>query len=405
MPHVRSVSIGVWLTARVAPRAERARRHRPLRRAHALQGHDTPLGRGHRPAGGFDRRAARRVHVEGVRRLLRQGARRAPAARDRHPVRPRRRTRSSSPTTSSARRRSSSKRSRWSRTRPTISCTSSSPSVSGTVIRSGVRSSARPTSVSALDAAALRRYFRDTYVAEQFVVVAVGNLEHAAVRRSSSARSRARAASRARRSTDLPPVAPRRADAAEGARTEPRVPWHDRAAAESSRSLCRVRAEHRARRVDELAPLSERAREAWSRLLGVFVAERLSGRRRSASTRAAATKPSASSIDVVIAEIRRLKDDAAAGRRAAARQGSPEGLADAQPGEHVEPHVASRASGDLSRPRRHARRDARGDRARHDRGRAAARDAVFPRRRARRDRARQRQRPRSVEAGSNAPRG
>jgi predicted Zn-dependent peptidase len=40
-----------------------------------------------------------------------------------------------------------------------------------------------PTSVSALDSATLRQYFGDTYVASNFVVVAVGNLEHAAVRR------------------------------------------------------------------------------------------------------------------------------------------------------------------------------------------------------------------------------
>ncbi|MGQ0735167.1 MAG: M16 family metallopeptidase [Acidobacteriota bacterium] len=38
-------------------------------------------------------------------------------------------------------------------------------------------------SVSALDEAILRRYFSDTYVASNFVVVAVGNLEHEAVRR------------------------------------------------------------------------------------------------------------------------------------------------------------------------------------------------------------------------------
>src|SRR4026209_814231 len=35
-----------------------------------------------------------------------------------------------------------------------------------------------PASVSALDQTTLRRYFGDTYVADQFVVVAVGNLEH-----------------------------------------------------------------------------------------------------------------------------------------------------------------------------------------------------------------------------------
>jgi predicted Zn-dependent peptidase len=39
-----------------------------------------------------------------------------------------------------------------------------------------------PASVSSLDQPTLRRYFLDTYTADQFVVVGVGNLEHGAVR-------------------------------------------------------------------------------------------------------------------------------------------------------------------------------------------------------------------------------
>jgi predicted Zn-dependent peptidase len=39
-----------------------------------------------------------------------------------------------------------------------------------------------PASISSLDQATFRRYFRDTYVARNFIVVAVGNLEHDAVR-------------------------------------------------------------------------------------------------------------------------------------------------------------------------------------------------------------------------------
>ena len=108
-----------------------------------FKGTPTRIGRGHRAAGGLDRRPARRVHVEGVRRLLHQGARRAPAAGRRHPGRPRRATRCLPTTTSSERRRSSSKRSRWSRTRPTISSTRFSPRRSGTGIRSAGRFSAR----------------------------------------------------------------------------------------------------------------------------------------------------------------------------------------------------------------------------------------------------------------------
>ena len=59
-----------------------------------------------RAAGGFDRRPDRRLHVEGIRRLLPQGARRAPAARRRHPRRPDLAIRCSPKRTSSARRRS-----------------------------------------------------------------------------------------------------------------------------------------------------------------------------------------------------------------------------------------------------------------------------------------------------------
>ena len=128
--------------ARLAARIGRARRHRPLRRAHAVQGHGDPDGRGHRAGDRFDWRPARRVHRQGIRELLHQGARRAPAARDRHPVGHRAATRRSAPATSSARRRSCSKRSRWSRTRPTIWCTSCSRRASGKTIRSAGRFSA-----------------------------------------------------------------------------------------------------------------------------------------------------------------------------------------------------------------------------------------------------------------------
>ena len=44
MPHVRSVSIGVWLTRGSRHESDARQRHRPLRRAHALQGHRGPLG-------------------------------------------------------------------------------------------------------------------------------------------------------------------------------------------------------------------------------------------------------------------------------------------------------------------------------------------------------------------------
>ena len=87
MPHVRSVAVGIWLTRGSRHEPAEASRHRALCRAHALQGHSwTECGR-NRAAGRFDRRPDRRVHVEGIRRLLPQGLRRASAARGRHPRR------------------------------------------------------------------------------------------------------------------------------------------------------------------------------------------------------------------------------------------------------------------------------------------------------------------------------
>ena len=74
---------------------------------------------------------------------------------------------------------------------------------------------------------------------------------------------------------------------------------------------------------------------------------------------AARTTRSREVVDLSLAELRELRDDAGAGRRTAPRQGSPEGQPDAEPREHVEPHVASGAAGDLLRPPLHARRDAR----------------------------------------------
>ena len=86
MPHVRSVTIGVWLT--------RGSRHESDERggiAHFVEhmlfkGTDTRTCRGHRAGDRFDRRPARRLHGEGIRQLLHQGARRAPAAGGRSAV-------------------------------------------------------------------------------------------------------------------------------------------------------------------------------------------------------------------------------------------------------------------------------------------------------------------------------
>ena len=89
------------------------------------------------------------------------------------------RTRCSPPTTSSARRKSCSKRSRWSRTRPTISCTRSSRRRYWNGHPLGRPDSrARRRRVSALDQRDAPALFPRHLRAPNFVVVAVGNLEH-----------------------------------------------------------------------------------------------------------------------------------------------------------------------------------------------------------------------------------
>ena len=63
-------------------------------------------------------------------------------------------------------------------------------------------------------------------------------------------------------------------------------------------------------------------------------------------------------IDLVVEELRGVKHDAGASRRAAAGEGSPQGQPDAQPREHGQPHVAPRPAGHLLRSAVRSRRDA-----------------------------------------------
>jgi predicted Zn-dependent peptidase len=111
-----------------------------------------------------------------------------------------------SPTTSSARRRSCSKRSRWSRTRPTISSTSCSRRVLGEPSARAADSRHRRT-VESFNAPLLRDYFGGVYTAQNLIVSAVGN--------SSTSRARAGAGEvriargRASRRRETPQVAAR----------------------------------------------------------------------------------------------------------------------------------------------------------------------------------------------------
>ena len=83
MPHVRSVTVGVWLT-----RGSRHESDAESGVAHFVEhmlfkGTTTRSAQRHRADDRLDRRPARRVHGEGIRELLHQGARRASADRDR----------------------------------------------------------------------------------------------------------------------------------------------------------------------------------------------------------------------------------------------------------------------------------------------------------------------------------
>ena len=61
-------------------------------------------------------------------------------------------------------------------------------------------------------------------------------------------------------------------------------------------------------------------------------------------------------VESILKEFRELKQQPRQRRRIAARQGSSEGLADAEPGIHLQPHVQPGAPGDVLRPLLHARR-------------------------------------------------
>ena len=87
MPHVRSVSVGIWVGTGSRQETGDAERHHPLHRAHAVQGHHLPQRRGDRALGGFDRRQPGRLHRQGTGELQHQGAGRAPAARLRRSLR------------------------------------------------------------------------------------------------------------------------------------------------------------------------------------------------------------------------------------------------------------------------------------------------------------------------------
>ena len=249
------------------------------------------------------------------------------------------------------------------------------------------RPSARPADsrrarhrLGARSRGAARATSQDAYVAPNFIVAAVGNLEHERVRDLVSAAF-------ARAGATGTPIARdgaghrRRGDRAhQGSRAEPRVPRRGRG--------CRT-----------ATPIAT-WRYALNTMLGGSMSSRLFQNVREKRGLAYAVFSSLSTyrdtgavtiyagcandavrelVDVVMAELRRLEGRSAGARRTAARQGPPEGQPDAGPREHVEPDDTPGAPGDLRRYRRVARRHAHG----HRRGQRAptsrgSRSGCFP---------------------------
>ena len=178
MTQVRSISIGVWLT--------RGSRHETAERggiAHFVEhmlfkGTATPIGGRHRAGDRFDRRPARRVHRQGIRELLHQGARRASAARDRHPLRHRpqpgvqpRRHRARE---EGRRRRDQDGRGHARRSRPRAlhAGVLGEPSARPADSRHHAKPSSRSTPICCATTS------RNAYTPRNLIVSAVGNLEH-----------------------------------------------------------------------------------------------------------------------------------------------------------------------------------------------------------------------------------
>ena len=132
------------------------------------------------------------------------------------------------------------------------------------------RSSASPRRCPRSTTDAARDFFERTYVAPNLLVVAVGNVEHAARSRSRRRQLRhALAVTAAGGPTSAPRVVPQVQVRTQGARAEPHLHGRRQLPAAPRRPLHELRPEHGARRLDELAAVPERAREARPRLRGV----------------------------------------------------------------------------------------------------------------------------------------
>ena len=293
--------------------------------------------------------------VEGIRRLLHQGARRAPAAGGRRA----RRTSSCSPAFARRRHRAREEgdprrdqdgrgHARRSRPRAVHRRRSGQDHPLGRPILG------TPETVEAFTQAGAARLLRATPTSRRTSSSRRRATSSTSASRDLVERAFARCRRRRRRSTDAPPPSCRSLlIAREGARAEPHLP-RDAGATRRTTPIAtsryvlntllggsmssRLFQNIREKRGLAYAVFSGLAPTATPGMLTIYAG--------------CANEAVAEVIDLVVEELRGIKREPRAARRAAARQGPPQGQPDAVPREHVEPDVAPGAPGDLLRSAR-----------------------------------------------------
>ncbi|MCK7517034.1 MAG: hypothetical protein MZV64_04585 [Ignavibacteriales bacterium] len=281
MPHVRSVSLGVWLTRGSRHEGDAVAGHRALRRAHALQGHDDA-----------DRPRTSRRTVDSIggqmdastgkenAELRHQGPRRAPAAGGGRPVGRRAAPRASTPDDIEREKRRGRRRDQDGRGHARRPRARAVPrSSSGPAIRWAGPILGTAESVSRLTEACCATTSRGVYTADNLIVARppatsstrrVRDADRAGVRPASPADGAAAGRGPAGRERASSTCATKDLEQSHICLGVGRLPRRATRTATSA-----LRAQHAARRVDELAAVPERAREARAGLLGGQRPERL----------------------------------------------------------------------------------------------------------------------------------
>ena len=354
MPHVRSVTVGVWLTRGSRHETDARERHRALRRAHAVQG-DGDAARREDIAQAIDSIGGQldaftaKEYASYYIKVLDEHLPLAVDILSRHRPAPG----VQRPTTSSARRRSILEEIKMVEDTPDDLVHELFTQQFWDDHPLGRPILGTPETVESFTRHALRDYFRTRL--RRAEPDRVGGRQPRARAASASSSSEAfgslpRDGERARR-TRRRPSCRRSCVRQQGARAEPHLPRHAAAIRRTTTTATSSYVLNTMLGGSMSSRLFQNVREKRGLAYAVFSG--LSAYRDAGildrSTPAARTRRSARSIDLVVEELRELKRDARAGRRAPAREGSPEGQPHAEPREHVEPHVAPGAPGDLLR--------------------------------------------------------